>query len=96
MSKVFVGGLPWSVDDSDLEMAFSHVGDVREAKVINDKDTGRSRGFGFVTFSSAEDAQAAVDLGEIEIEGSDGRARTCNINHAEDNRKGGGGRRRRG
>ena len=83
-NKVFVGGLPWSVDDGDLEAAFSHLGEVSEAKVIIDKDTDKSRGFGFVTFADPDDAQSAVDLEELEVEGSDGRKRTVNINFAED------------
>ncbi|MBX3251862.1 MAG: RNA-binding protein, partial [Myxococcales bacterium] len=56
-TKVFVGGLSWGTDDNGLFRAFEKFGAVVEAKVIQDRDTGRSRGFGFVTF---EDASAAA------------------------------------
>ena len=90
--KVFCGGLPWAADDSDLEAALSHFGNVQEARVITDRDTGRSRGFGFVTFELDEDAAEACRVGEIEMT-MDGRTRTVRIDHAEDKprRDGGGG-----
>lgn len=90
-NKVFVGGIPWSADDSDLEMAFSHLGTVKEAKVILDKDTGRSRGFGFVTFEDEAEAASAVEVGELTMDG-----RTVRIDLAEDKGRGGGGGGRRG
>lgn len=68
-NKLFVGGLPWATDDAGLAKAFSQFGDVSDAKVILDRETGRSRGFGFVTFETddqAEAARAAMDGGEIE------------------------------
>ena len=58
--KLFVGGLSWDTTDQSLASAFSVHGDVTEAKVVTDRDTGRSRGFGFVTFAEAGDAQAAI------------------------------------
>ncbi|KAM0003782.1 putative RNA recognition motif domain, nucleotide-binding alpha-beta plait domain superfamily [Helianthus debilis subsp. tardiflorus] len=59
-SKVFMGGLAWATDDTSLREAFSAYGEVYEARVIMDRETGRSRGFGFVTFADAETASAAI------------------------------------
>nr|AFK44852.1 unknown [Lotus japonicus] len=50
--RCFVGGLAWATDNEALEKAFSPYGEIVESKVINDRETGRSRGFGFVTFAS--------------------------------------------
>jgi len=58
-SKLFVGGLAWATTDETLKQAFSAHGEVSEARVVKDRETGRSRGFGFVTFESSESAQAA-------------------------------------
>ena len=81
--KVFVGGLPWAADDSDLEAALSHFGEVEVAKVVLDKETGKSRGFGFVTFVNEDDARGACDTGVIDIEVA-GRRRTCKIDMANE------------
>ncbi len=54
--KLFVGGLSWGTTDSELKEAFASYGEITEAKVITDRETGRSRGFGFVTFARDEDA----------------------------------------
>ena len=91
-NKLFVGGLAWATDDHSLQNAFGNHGNVTEAKVIMDRDSGRSRGFGFVTFSAAEEASAAI----AEMDGSDLDGRTIRVNLAEDkprrdNRGGGGG-----
>jgi len=59
-NKIFVGGLAWATDDAGLKAAFESFGDVTEAKVITDRMTGRSRGFGFVTFETAEAAAEAL------------------------------------
>lgn len=67
--KLFVGGLAWATDDDSLSKAFQEHGTVEEAKVINDRDTGRSRGFGFVTFETEENAisaQKAMDGQEMD------------------------------
>ena len=67
--KLFVGGLAWATDDAGLRTAFEAFGEVTEAKVIKDRDTGRSRGFGFVTFAEsqdAEDAQSSMDGSELD------------------------------
>jgi len=59
-SKLYVGNLSYSVNDSELEALFSAHGSVRSAQVIQDRETGRSKGFGFVEMSSDEEAQAAI------------------------------------
>ena len=68
--KLFVGSLPWAVDDAKLAEIFAQAGNVVSAQVVKDRDTGRSRGFGFVEMSTEEEAQAAVNnLNGSEIEG---------------------------
>ncbi|KAL0094719.1 putative glycine-rich RNA-binding protein [Phycomyces blakesleeanus] len=68
--KLFVGGLAWATTDDSLYSAFSVYGNVETAVVIKDRETGRSRGFGFVTFSDNGEAQAAVDaLNEQDLDG---------------------------
>ena|SRR5687768_10442318 len=96
--KLFVGGLAWATTDEGLMDAFSQFGEVTDAKVVMDRDTGRSRGFGFVTFAEAEAAQAAI----TGMDGQDLDGRTIRVNEAEDRggsrgpRGGGGGGDRRG
>jgi len=60
-NKLFVGSLSWSATDEDLKELFSPFGEVTSANVVMDRETGRSRGFGFVEFKTDEEAQAAVD-----------------------------------
>ncbi|MBW1881232.1 MAG: hypothetical protein JRJ84_22995 [Deltaproteobacteria bacterium] len=79
-NKLFVGGLPWATDEAGLAKAFSQFGNVTDARIICDRETGRSRGFGFVTFDSdqaAESARAAMDGGELE-------GRRITVRHAEE------------
>ena len=87
--KLFVGGLSWETDDEGLRAAFERFGETTEAKVIMDRDTGRSRGFGFVTFTNAGDADNAIS----EMDGStlDGRSLKVNEAHERSPRGGGGG-----
>ncbi|MBA2965543.1 RNA-binding protein [Ramlibacter sp. MAH-25] len=59
-NKLYVGNLPYSFRDSDMEQAFSQYGSVASAKVMMDRDSGRSKGFGFVEMSSPAEAQAAI------------------------------------
>jgi RNA recognition motif-containing protein len=59
-NKLYVGNLPYSFRDSDMEQAFSQFGTVTSAKVMMERDTGRSKGFGFVEMSSPAEAQAAI------------------------------------
>jgi RNA recognition motif-containing protein len=86
--KLYVGNLPYSVSDSSLEQLFSAHGQVQSAQVIMDRDTGRSKGFGFVEMGTDEEAQAAINaMNGKEI---DGRALT--VNEARPKESGGGGR----
>ena len=85
--KLFVGGLPWGVTDARLSEVFSEFGQVREAKVIMDRDTGRSRGFGFVSFDSDADADRAIAT----MNGADLDGRTVNVNEAKEREQRGGG-----
>jgi len=95
-NKLYVGGLPFSVTDGTLEELFKEHGTVESARVISDKFTGKSRGFGFVEMSSGGEAQKAIEaLNGTEIEG-----RTLTVNEARpqekrsgfgDDRRGGGG-----
>ncbi|TDJ56521.1 MAG: RNA-binding protein [Ignavibacteria bacterium] len=69
-TKLFVGSLPWSVDDQKLKETFEPHGNVVSAKVVTDRSSGRSRGFGFVEMESAEDAQKAMSaLNDSEMDG---------------------------
>lgn len=89
--KMFVGGLSWNTDDASLRQAFEAFGEVTEAKVITDRDTGRSRGFGFVTMTEAGDADSAM----ASLDGSSLDGRSIRVNEAQDKgrspRRGGGG-----
>lgn len=87
--KLFVGGLSWGTDDEGLRQAFSKFGNISEAKVITDRETGRSRGFGFVTFDSDSDAMSAMS----EMDGKELDGRTIKVNEAQERapRSGGGG-----
>ena len=68
--KLFVGNLSWGTTDEDLRTTFAPYGDIEDAVVLKDRDTGRSRGFGFVTFINDEDADKAVGaLHESELGG---------------------------
>ena len=84
-NKLFVGGLAWATDSDGLKSAFSEYGEVTEAKVISDRDTGRSRGFGFVTFADDQAAEAAKALNGTELDG-----RTIRVDTASERRDGGG------
>lgn len=69
-TKLFVGSLAYSVNDDELRQAFEAAGTVESARVITDRETGRSRGFGFVEMATEEEAQAAIkQLNETEIGG---------------------------
>ncbi len=69
-TKLFVGSLPWSVDDEELKVTFEKHGTVVSAKVITDRDTSRSRGFGFVEMESSSDASNAMKaLNDSELNG---------------------------
>jgi len=87
--KLFVGGLSWGTTDDGLHQAFDRFGEITEAKVITDRETGRSRGFGFVTFAADEFAAAAA----AEMNGTMLDGRTIRVNEAENQapKRGGGG-----
>ncbi|KAG9203536.1 hypothetical protein G6514_002554 [Epicoccum nigrum] len=87
MSKLFIGGLAWHTDDSTLRQKFEEFGQVEEAVVVKDRDTGRSRGFGFVRFASDAEADTAMqNMNNIEFDG-----RTIRVDKASERAGGGGG-----
>jgi RNA recognition motif-containing protein len=87
--KLFVGSLSWGVNDDSLRDAFSVHGEISEAVVISDRDTGRSRGFGFVTFEDDDAGDKAVAaLNGTEL---DGRTIRVDIAQAKERSHGGGG-----
>lgn len=89
--KLYVGNLSYSVSSSDLEQLFSAHGTVQSAEVINDRATGRSKGFGFVEMGSDSEAQAAIAA--LNGQQHDGRALTVNEAKPREDRgpRGGGG-----
>lgn len=82
MKKLYVGNLPWSVTDSELESFFSGLGEVVSARVITDRDTGRSRGFGFVEMDDAGAGKAIAELN-----GKDMGGRPLRVNEANERRR---------
>ncbi|NLF69156.1 MAG: RNA-binding protein [Candidatus Anammoximicrobium sp.] len=88
--KLYVGNLPYSVSDSDLQRLFEPHGAVQSAQVVVDRDTGRSKGFGFVEMETGEAAQAAISA----LNGQDFSGRSLTVNEARprEDRGGGGGR----
>ena len=69
-TKLFVGSLPWSINDQTLQQTFEVHGTVVSAKIITDRDSGRSRGFGFVEMENSTDAEKAIkSLNNSELEG---------------------------
>ena len=87
--KLYVGNLSYDVDSSALEQLFAAHGTVESAQIITDRDTGRSKGFGFVEMSSDDEAQAAISALNGQEHG--GRALTVNEAKPKENRSGGGG-----
>jgi RNA recognition motif-containing protein len=87
--KIYVGNLPWSTTSADLEAMFSPHGAVRSAEVISDRETGRSRGFGFVEMETDEGLQAAIAA----LNGQEVNGRALTVNEARERtpRPGGGG-----
>jgi len=86
--KLFVGGLSWDTTDDGLRQAFASYGEITEAKVITDRDTGRSRGFGFVTFAQDDDAKTAIS----KVDGTNLDGKTVKVNEAQEKSPRGGGR----
>ncbi len=93
-TKLYVGNLSFNTSTQDLEQVFGEIGTVESTNIIEDRDTGRSRGFGFVEMSSKEEAENAIEqLNGKEI---DGRELTVNEAKPRENRAGGGGGNRGG
>jgi cold-inducible RNA-binding protein len=87
--KLYVGNLPYGMSDSDLQNLFEQHGTVQSAQIIVDRDTGRSKGFGFVEMSTSQEGQAAIQaLHDQEV---NGRKLTVNEARPREERSGGGG-----
>ena len=87
--KLYCGNLSYNVSSSDLDQMFGEFGTVQSAEVIMDRDTGRSKGFGFVEMQSDQDAQAAIQ--GLNLKEHDGRALTVNEARPREERSGAGG-----
>lgn len=87
--KLYVGNLSYQVDSSELEQLFGQYGQVASAQIINDRDTGRSKGFGFVEMANDNEAQAAIEA--LHGQQHNGRALTVNEARPREDRGGGGG-----
>ena len=85
--KLFVGSMSWNTTDEGLRSAFAPFGEIVEAVVVKERGTGRSRGFGFVTFAKDDDATKAM----TEMNGKELDGRTLNVNEARERPQGGGG-----
>jgi cold-inducible RNA-binding protein len=85
-NKLYVGNLAFSATQSDVEEAFSSYGEIDEVRLITDRDTGRSRGFAFVTFATQQDAESALEMNGKTLDG-----RNLIVNIAKE-KTGGGGR----
>ena len=85
MSKIYVGNLPFSADEAQVRALFEQHGTVESVSLINDRETGRPRGFGFVEMPSADAARAIQNLN-----GKDMGGRPLKVNEAQDKPKGGG------
>ena len=86
MTKLYVGNLPFSANEDSLRALFAEFGSVESVALINDRETGRPRGFGFVEMSSADAAKAMQSLN-----GKDFGGRPLKVNEAQDRPRGGGG-----
>jgi RNA recognition motif-containing protein len=87
--KLYVGGLPYAVDSAQLQQVFAEVGEVVSAQVVVDRETGRSRGFGFVEMATDELAAAAIN--SLNGQQLDGRTITVNEARPKEGGRGGGG-----
>ena len=88
-NKLYVGNLAFSVTSESLQDSFSGFGEVQSAKVMTDRETGRSKGFGFVEMGTDAQAQAAIDA--LNGKTMEGRALTVNVARPREERSGGGG-----
>ena len=80
MKNIYVGNLSFNTSSSDLERLFAEYGEVQKAQVINDRDTGRSRGFGFVEMAAADAANAAIEA----LDGRNVDGRNLKVNMAKE------------
>ena len=76
--KLYVGNLPWSISDADLESLFAKIGVVESAQVVTDRDSGRSRGFGFVEMAQQDGLRAVAELNGQQVDG-----RAIRVNEAQ-------------
>ena len=90
-SKLFVGNLSFDTRNSDLEALFSQVGTCESVTIVTDRESGRSRGFGFVEMGSSGEAQKAIS----QLNGTDLQGRALNVSEAKERSSGGGSRPRR-
>jgi len=81
--KIYVGNLPWSTTDQELSEMFGEIGAVRSATVITDRETGRSRGFGFVEMDSDDDAKKAIE----DFNGKEMGGRPLRVNEANERKR---------
>jgi len=88
-NKLYVGNLSYGISDRDLEKLFAQYGTVRSARVITDRDSGKSKGFAFVEMDSDSEAKAAIDA----LNGSELDGRAMTVNEARAKEEGGGGHR---
>jgi len=87
-NKLYVGNFPYSVDETQLREMFSAYGDIQDIALIKDRETGRSKGFAFITFASQQAAEKALALNGKEV---DGRALKVNMAQEKESRGGRGG-----
>ncbi|MBF0359734.1 MAG: RNA-binding protein [Oligoflexia bacterium] len=87
MAKIYVGNLSWGTTENELSDLFSKFGSVESARIIKDKETGRSKGFGFVEMASSEDMAKAIG----ELDGTEFKERTIRVSEARPSEGGGGG-----
>lgn len=91
-TKLYIGNLPFSATEEDLHDKFAQIGTVKSFKLIVDRDTNQSKGFGFLEMSSEDEAQAVID----ELDGTDYQGRSMRVNEARPKEGGGGGGRGHG
>jgi len=85
-NKLYVGNFPFSVDESELREMFSNYGEIEELALITDRETGRSKGFAFITFATQQAAEKA-----LEVDGNEVGGRKLRVNMAQERKSGGGG-----
>ena len=88
-NKLFIGGLSWDTTNESLQKAFEQYGEIVDLKIITDRETGRSRGFGFITYADSQAIKSAIS----EMDGAELDGRSIKVNEAEERkpREGGGG-----